>query len=518
MAFLMKSRKNKIISYIFLFVTLSILSAPSILSICKLYPNLAFDNQALLYWKYAASVGAIPYKEIFYPYGLLTYYAGQINVFSILYFILFPSTFFCIYYLFQKIFKNKFYVVSSFVFFYIFIFYLTGFETFGRYGVLTGLCLLIVLIIREKEITKRRKNIFFYSLLIGILFPFINDVGFYVPILFSLISIVSIILENTTNLAERIKRIIYDLIYFYLGYLVGIIPFILYLAYTHSFGDFVNYILQLREIASFAKTPFFHSISTVNNIFVILMLISGIIVIVTTVVNRKEQFTINRYLQLVLVLLLLLLEQKNIIRSIDTQITFVGFLLFISLFYDFTELLSKYKINKQKQYLYFINLCIIIIFIIGLKPPELNINFYDLPKHVSLVSQTFQNKNCVQDNLAYNANANKPRTKVIESLKKTKNFNGKVYSFPGDPIFYVLLNQIPPYYPSIYEATPISSQQKLIKYIEDEDIEYVIYNSSIKSLQDEVPDKVRARLLYNYIFKHFEKHIQIEQYIILKKK
>jgi hypothetical protein len=39
------------------------------------------------------------------------------------------------------------------------------------------------------------------------------------------------------------------------------------------------------------------------------------------------------------------------------------------------------------------------------------------------------------------------------------------FSFPGDPIFYILFNQKPPYYPTIYEATPIYAQKKLIKFI-----------------------------------------------------
>jgi ankyrin repeat protein len=95
--------------------------------------------------------------------------------------------------------------------------------------------------------------------------------------------------------------------------------------------------------------------------------------------------------------------------------------------------------------------------------------------------------------------------------------NAKIFSFPGDPIFYILFNQKPPYYPTIYEATPIYAQKKLIKFIEENKINYVILNIKSTSIQDTVPDKMRARILYEYIMNNFKKEKQIDNFLIFKK-
>ncbi len=83
-------------------------------------------------------------------------------------------------------------------------------------------------------------------------------------------------------------------------------------------------------------------------------------------------------------------------------------------------------------------------------------------------------------------------------------------------IFYILFNQIPPYYPSIYEATPVYAQDKQIKYIKENKVNFVILNTKSTAIQDGVPDKVRARKLYGFIKKNYTPFKKIEYFQILK--
>jgi hypothetical protein len=507
--------KNKILFYSIFFIICFILCLPNIANICRIFPSLGFDNQALLYWKYAAHNGVQPYKDIFYPYGLLNYFNGQNIIFTITYLFIAPLSLFGIYLVFNKIFKNILYTLTAFSLFYLFILLITGFDNFSRYGSLACMAMIqVILFATNKKVLN--KHLIFYGLLTGFLFPLINDIGFYIPVIFVLMSLTHNVLANKL-VYKLIQKTAQEVAMFVIGFLVGCIPFIIYLLYTHAFLDFLNSLLLLRNLAEFAKTPFFHSIFSANNLFVLLLLFITITYFCVKFFSRRGKVTANTYLQIVLVFLLILLEQKNIIRSIDAQITFVGFLLFCSLFYDVTNILTKNHITKYQQVIYFINLAIIILFVIGLKQVEGSISFFDLPKQAYFAYTTMQNNNCIALNMDYYKNENKDRIVIIERLKKYPDFNSKVYSFPGEPIFYVLLHQKPPYYPSIYEATPLSAQRKLIIYLENEDIRYVIYNTKIKSIQDGVPDVLRGRLLINYIKANYSIVDEKNGYRIMKK-
>ena len=93
-----------------------------------------------------------------------------------------------------------------------------------------------------------------------------------------------------------------------------------------------------------------------------------------------------------------------------------------------------------------------------------------------------------------------------------------IFSYLSDPIFYVLLNQKPPYYLSIFESSPLYAQQQNIAYIEKNNVQYVIYNEDITQLQDGVPSYARSPLLFKYVLTHFSPYKKIGSYIIFKRR
>ena len=112
---------------------------------------------------------------------------------------------------------------------------------------------------------------------------------------------------------------------------------------------------------------------------------------------------------------------------------------------------------------------------------------------------------------------NKQLPGIKKQLYSRKNFNKKVFTFPGEPIFYIMFGQKPPYYPTIYEATPIKAQKELITYIQKENIDVILYNVKTRSIQDEVPDTVRGRLLYEYIRSNYSVERKVGNYLIFIK-
>lgn len=508
--------KKQIFFLILLFLLFCIFSLSDINNFCRIYPTLGADNESLLLWKYTAGMGVQPYKDIFYPYGLLTYYRDQNFFLTFFYFLLAPVLFVSIFLGLKRIFQDKLFLSLTTIIFLIFISTITGFETFTRYGPLAAAAIIFSYIFYE-NIRVSKKTLLVSGALIGLLFAFMNDFGFYTPVLFIGLVFVDKLIKSRFRLSRSIaKQFLGDITVFLFGYLVGLLPFLVYLLLANSFSGFLLYLQNLRDIAQFAKTPFFHSIGSIDNIFTIGILISTIFFLSFTLFfNKKISF--NTYVQIGLTIVLLLLEQKSIIRSIDTQISFIALLLFFCLFYEIYQIMRTHKIRKSIIVIYFINISITIIFLIGLHPVNSQIQTFSRPNDILSAVTTFKNKSCIDQNINYLTSNNNQLLQVKDRVTRIEGFNGKIFTFPGEPIFYILFNQIPPYYPTIYEATPPYAQRQLINYIEDQHINFIIYNEKIKSIHDEVPDTVRGRLLYQYIMTHFSLYEKVDNYQIYKR-
>src|SRR3989344_3466798 len=315
---------KKILKCLSLGVLFSLLSLGNLKSLCKIYPTLGSDNQALLLWKYAAGIGLLPIKDIFYHYGLLSYYSGQNVIFGLIYFFITPILFLCIFLTFQKLFKDKLFTIASFVVFFLFITIITGFETFTRYGSITALSILFAYIFYSNK-NKSQKIIIALGVLSGIIVPLINDVGIYALVIFVSFSVSNKLLRSKFRLqANQLVSLLKELALFILGYFLGLVPFFIYLVFTQSLSGFIPYLISISELAQFAKTPFFHSIFTLDNFFTLTMLMVSITHLCYKFFfgDKKTNFVV--YLQIGFIFVLLILEQKSIIRSIDTQLTFIG--------------------------------------------------------------------------------------------------------------------------------------------------------------------------------------------------
>lgn len=467
-----------------------------------IYKSLDFDSQNLMTWEYANIMHLIPYKDFFYPYGIVNFYKDQDIVFNSIYCILFLIYLLTIFFIIKKLSRDKLSSYIYFLGFFIFLLNYVDFDVFIRYGGLASFALAVSYVFYNFSYKKKKiaLYLFFAGLYTGIIFSLINDLGaytFFIAIFFLFI-----------NFFPGKNSIIYFLkqIGFYIfGTCIGFLPFFIFLMQKNIEQDFFISLYKVQEIAMYAKTPFFPGFKSLDNIFTLTILFIAILYVSYEFIYKKNKITLSNYLVLSLIIVLLLLEQKNIIRSIDKQLTFIGFLLMLVLL-NKVNLMNKsfHKMENLFPIFIFI-LCVSITSIFALKPISFYRNREKIPP-----SQFISKMYAFLDK--------QPEYQQIKKrLERASDFNGKVFSFPGDPMFYVLFDQKPPYYFTLYEATPKSNQQMLMEYIKNQHIHYIVYDTQITSIQDGVPDYIRGTYMLHYILLQYTPIDKIGKYILLKK-
>ncbi len=482
-----------IIIYYIIFFLFLIYSLIYVITTCQNFFPLHFDNQILLFWQYAADRGLIPYRDLYYQYGLLAYYKGHNIVYTFIYILLTPILFTSIFYIFQKVFKSKLFSLFSLFALFIFMARITGFEIFTRYGILAAMSLIIPYIFYNDKYVRLKS--FSLGILGGVIFPLVNDQGIYVSVLFAAFVLVDIFVKKGfINILELTRLLIQRWGLYLAGFTIAILPYVIYLYLNNSLIQFTNSFIELSELQMIAKTPFFHGIFTFHNLFTFLILITSVIYI-SSKLFYKEKLTVTHYIQLGLVIAIIILEQKSIWRHIDEQISFVSFILFIVLFADLRETFRKRKVIDKNILLFFVNIAafILVLFFMTL-------------------NQTTQTMSCSEKTSLHKTKY----AKVTDYLATRSGFNSKVYSYPGDTVFYVLASGANPYYPTTFEGSSKKAQDQTITYI-DSNVNYVIYNYTNFSIQDGVPNYIRSSYINKYLLTNYKIETIIGEFLILKR-
>ncbi len=475
------------------------------LSFCSNFIGLGFDQQAFLFWDWVRSLNLLPYKDFFYPYGLLLLLKGESvgwYLFSML--LLFVVIFF-IFLLLKKILPNRTFSYSFFLAFCLYVGLFLDIDSFLRYSPLI-LFSLTLSYFASKNILFEKKSEIVVGLSVGLFFSFINDLFFYSALSYVIFSIIYLLINKSGKI--DMKKLSSSIIYLSLGFLAGALPFLVFLFKTNSLGDFQFYYLSFKDMFVFAKIPFPPTLKYFENIFIITVVILAGFYILNNYQDKKRR-NLTFYLIFSLFLMILFLEQKNIMRAIYPQISFIALILFFILLSEVRTKLTNLKIKDTKILIFFMNLIALIFLIITI---ERNYKFERIFR-----MSPFSISDCINSQLSAVPNSQFVEYKNVRGYIMSVDQKAKIFSFPADPIFYVLFNQIPPFYPSIYEATPQYAQKKMISYIEENKINYVIYNRKSDSIQDDVPDKIRAKLLFDYITDNFIVQKRIKNFLILRK-
>lgn len=475
---------------------------------CKIFTKFDFDAQAFLFWQYALSENHQPYKDIFYPYGLL-YYFKDTNMYLQLLFCAIPGVL-CgyLYFLLKKIYESSLTALILVSILFLFLVRFIGLETVGRYGVIVVYALFFGWIFAKQQVL-RFWMIAAIGISIGVVFSLLNDQGAYATILFFFFLLLTTMIYPKFILNKNtIRTALFSCFIFCVGFFIGILPLLIYLFLNESISSFFGLFLQNSDIALFAKTPFPPYAASSENLFIFLILLITIASLFIKRYINKTSYRLVHFLQLSIVVVLILLEQKSIIRSIAGQITFIALLLY---FFMGADILSHVKKEKRSFFRVIIVCCIVGICLLA--------NYFFQPFQKSYhIAGTFDATFCMTANKESIGKYSQVYNDVVKYISSSSSKDAQVFSYPGDPLFYVLFSQTIPYYPSNYEASPLSAQKKQIAFMRQKKIEYVIYNTDIHSIQDGVPDYIRNPVETAYIFTHFSPIKKIGSFLLFKRK
>lgn len=471
------------------------MSGQYIADICSGYLSYkGFDLHEFLLWNYTAASGLFPYRDIFYPYGLFTYFRNSHLIFFVLNFLIAPLLFTSMFYVFKKIFRDAFLLLLSMSVFYFFVIRIVGIETFSRYGVFVVSTLVFVNIIYKKKIEKSK--LFWSGIFLGLAIFIFPDVGFYTVAAFLMILLAKQLMVKAAR-----KRFIGELKLILGGLVISILPSVSFLIYKNGVTLFLDYYMEVSSITQVAKTPFFAFIDSPSNIFTLSILFSSIFFVLYVFVFRRKKIGLPNLFQIALIIDILILEQKSIIRSIDLSITFVSLLLLMLVAY---ELVGKKIIYSL--------LIISITSVFAFTVPNRD---FSLEKVVKSTSLALSNK-CFDSNYQTFLSKNSSYKKVENFLRQRKDFNSRVFSFPrGDSIFYIIFNQKPPFYNASAEGPSVAEQNSTIDYIKENRINYVILNTNTELAVDGVPDFIRHPILFEYILNNYHPIFSTRKHIVL---
>lgn len=513
--------KLTILEIVFFFILLGILSYGLDSFFCLIYPKFNFDSQIPMTVNFVSSNTFLPYRDIYFPYGILFYLRQHNILFSTMFVFLPPLLFVSFLLYFKKLWNKNIYAYISFFFLFYFVAAFPGIETFRRYGVIAVLGLFFSYIFYKNVFVKSFTSLLI-GILIGIVFSLINDQGIYAFLLYSLLLFVNPLIRNGISqlkIRKYYTYLFFGVTSFITGVFFGFLPFLIYLAYNKIFTSFLQYLMHLRDFPLYANTPFIPFSATSDNLFTFSILFLSIFFVFYNLVHRKK-YSLSFYVLFSYISILILLEQKSLIRSLDNVITFFTVVMLITLAYELVLYFKYHKIAEIKLLFCYLLLIVIVLFKLNLHP--FAFSTYTL-KYTTSVSSAFLQKNdnqgiCMSLNLNKFLNQEKTYIQVERRIKEDPQFSGKIFNYLSDPIFYVLFNQKPPYYFTIFEATPLYAQKSNIEYIKTNNASHIIYNSNVVALQDGVPDYARQKLLLRYIINNFIINEEIGDFFILKKK
>ncbi|MBP7768305.1 hypothetical protein KA082_00525 [Candidatus Woesebacteria bacterium] len=465
------------------------------------FSDLSFDAQSLLTWQYAAQSGVIPYKEVFYPYGLLQYYSDSSAALQGISVLLCSIYFFVIYQSLAVVTRSKRTALAILLLFFLFVGRFTGFLSFVRYGgaLVFGLWLVLQSVYRSVEKKSIQVQL---GVLSGLLLTLFLDQGVYAVGLYCAVSVLlSVQKSKPFSVGALLRSLLMQGQLFSMGFLLGSAPLWIFLLYFGALTGFIHTLQYLPELSIYAKAPFFSSFRKPEIIFITSSCIAGVWFLTQRIVVDKKKLQAGEYFVYVTTLLLLLVSIKNVVRLIDREITPFAVLNGVYIFFLMLkkDSIGFFGIGKKGM------LALICLFFLVLQPFFVDTQFRQ---------RSFKQKT-VFDQVSQLLVTNPRFEQVLTTLRAQNDFSGHVFSYPTDPIFYILLKQKPPHYFQTYDASAQRAQLEQIKYIEEKNVSYVIYNTSIPALQDAVPDYMRSNTLLKYILTHFTARTQSHEFLLL---
>lgn len=470
---------------------------------CKIFYSFSFDSQAILLWEYVAQKGLLPIRDVFYPYGFYSFFR-DFSFLMRLFEVLYLSVLFSAVYIFLKsISKNVLFSIVSISMFAILIYVNIGFEIFIRYGTTLIFSMFCSYLIFKNKFNDKKFPIVF-GIFTSLIYFFFHDQSYYMVISYLFFSFANVF-YYPNNITIKLKFLIIGISYFILGIFMGSLPLFAFF----ELNKIPNYLFlqfqEMKEIPFYSKTPYLPNFTHFDTVFLITALTISVGFIWYKLFEKKKKLLLHDFYILGISFYLLLLMQKSIVRSFDSSLVFIGVLLYYTFFLKIKKLLQDKKMLVQ-AYIIFIVLQLLLI-------------FYLFKPFNRLFKETNNTPNiCIEKNISNLYAKDSSYKKVANDVEMKSGFNGKIFAFPANPVFYIIFHQFPPYFSNSYDASFKKSQVNEWAYIVNSDIRFVIIDLNIKSVQDEIPESARSKYILEKIKDNFSYYKQVGHFLILQRR
>jgi len=525
----MKRKLLLIVFYFILFLFLTVLYFQNPQSIaCNLNQSIDFDSQNFITWDFAAFKQIIPYKNIFYPYGFLSFSFKNNLIFFFIYIFITPFLLLGLFVWLKKIFRSWLLSITSFLIVLSTIGTFSGIQSFNRYGIAVTLGLFISYFFVSNKIQKKQFAILLGSIN-GLIMSMVTDQGIALSVVTIMLFTSQIgirVLHQHKKVCNAIGDSIKTGLYYLFGYFLGLTPFLLYLQQFQAVGNYFFSVTNLISMADYAKIPFLPYLFSNENLLILNSLFFGVLTVSYKFFSRKNNIDLYLfYSQITLISTLLLFESKNIIRPIPMSLIFIGILLLISFFVDLYKILKQIGLSHSQLSIYFITILCFYTYLFDINKYVINFpimyqqKLSDFPSQIqnSLNIQNFyqcKSKSFLSENLKIDDEFIRV-SKVVKNLNDYN--NDSIFSFPSNPIFYILFDQNPAPYLNSYDGSPMFAQNETISYLKKNKVKFVIYDMADTDM-DKVPYFIRASILHNYLISNYEVIDRVGRFLIMEKK
>lgn len=485
-----------------------------------------FDSQNYLTWAFTAYKNYLPYRDVVYWYGLFSYYAASLaslKVLTVVWSMLLCTAF--------AVVARRYIQHSGLLAYFLLLCFtiiqsVSGFGAFFRYGTSLALSIGSSYLLSRKLVPQ------WGLVLLGIVAAstvfFISDQGIY----FSLIVAAQIFLRAVFIERESLKKTFSSLVqqYFWygLGYSLVLVVAFTTMAQLGALQGYIENIQAMGMMGVFAKVALNRLLFSKENILTTVTLFLGTqLFVYQTFFAKPKQNRFTYLLNAAWLMALWLCQNKFLIRPWFE----VQFVLFSFIFYSLqvvqisNSLAVRWLSPTAKNLLVF---ALITGFFSLLVPDKAVINLFNTTQHqygkryeelVRAPGFSAGVTACLNEYFGnFDQHLPQKHAAVLNWINaQPYGETATVFSFPGEPIFYVGRDQKPPVYFNAYDATSLAAQQKNIDYMAENNVRYVIWDTDNIFIQDDVPNILRNNLVVRYILKNYGAKQQVGSYLIFEK-
>lgn len=503
-------------------------SASYFIRSCEFSVQYEFDAQNFLTWEYTALAGYMPYRDVFYWYGLLMYFLPASYILQTGLALWSTALLVGVYGLLNVTLKQSKTKYWAFTLLLILIDQFVGYHSFLRYG--TGLIITAWTALAWFQITKRWQKPFWLGLgiITGSLFFLIQDQGLYVGLVLT-----GLFGANVITASSEWRRFSFwkDLVtqggWLLGGITIAALPFVLWLMSQGGWSGYLTNLGLVGQMNSFAKVPYFGQYLLTMNMIVTVSI--GLLILdlwYRFLFHQSSLREPKQFLKIALLGIILLFQYKSVVRpSIANQFMFIPWVVLWIYLSDLKILLTKYSKISWLNELMIVTLSVMGILLV-ITPTQLTNGVRGFWHHLSAdMSRTLSPKqrhlrqqSCLNTSFeALLEQAPPEYQQTVRWLESQPDFSGQIFSYPADPVFYILLHQMPAPYFNTYDATSETAQKLNVAFMQKPEIQYVVLNVQDTMTQDGVPNVLRNQRINEYLYTHFQPVVAFGKFVILRK-